>query len=240
MDSIQPKSSNMKAIHLRESRIAIAVLFAVFFNFGILKGQAQLSVQTNQLGFYSLELNGQFHDFNQSYFTLQQIPGMHYVRLHHWIQGVGNQGVWNVIYQGSLNLLAMQNTLLRVNPGLGVQVQYLPIQFSPTPAGTAVFPNPMQPGFMMGMDAAAFQHFLQELGRISFDSNRLNYAQFAIRKNGIFVHQLQLALSKFSFDSGRLELAKFAYPFTIDRQNYFMLQNSFTFQSNFRKLMESI
>jgi hypothetical protein len=54
------------------------------------------------------------------------------------------------------------------------------------------------------------------------------------------VAQLKIALGRLSFDSNRLDLAKYAYPFTIDRQNYFLLQDAFSFQSNFRALMSSI
>lgn len=232
----------MLAFIQRESRIAIVMLFAAIFNLGISQAQSQLSVQINQAGFYSLELNGQFHDFNQMYFSLPNVmPGMYTVRLHQWIQGFGNQGNWNVIYHGQVNVLPMQNTQITYNPMYGAQIQHIPIMGIPNQPGNSPMPMPIVGNmWLMGMDAAAFQHFITELGRMSFDSNKLQYAQFAIRKNGIYVHQLQTALSKFSFDSNRLELAKYAYQFTLDRQNYFMLQSSFSFQSNFRKLMDSL
>jgi hypothetical protein len=235
------KSKIMLTYIQRESRIAIVILFAAILSVASAQAQAQLSVQTAQVGFYSLELNGQFHDFNQMHFTLPHVlPGMHQVRLHKWVDGIGNQGSWNLLYQGAIQVLPMQNTILNYQPMFGVQILHQPIMVLPNQHGGTVFPNGMHPGWLMGMDNASFQQFMIELNRISFDSNKLTYAQFAIRNNGIYVHQLQMILSRFNFDGNRLELAQFAYPFTIDRQNYFKLQSSFAFQSNFRKLMESL
>lgn len=225
----------------KENSIAIVILFAVFLSLSPVRAQAQLTVQTNQVGFYSLELHGQFHDFNQIYFTLLRVlPGIHQVRLHKWVDNVGHQGTWSLLYQGAVQILPMQNTVLNYQPMFGVQIQHQPIIGTPNLHSGTTFPNPIHPGWLIGMDNASFQHFMNELNRIAFDSNKITYAQFAIRTNGIYVHQLQTIMSRLNFDNNRLELAQFAYMFTIDRQNYFKLQGSFAFQSNFRKLMESI
>lgn len=232
----------MLAFIKQESRIAIAVLFAALFNVGILSSQTQLSIQTHQPGHFAVEMNGQFFDFNQTYYTIHNImPGMHQVRLHQWIPSFGNQGNWSLIHHGPVHVVAMQNTILSYNPMFGVQIQHHPILSGPNmPIGGVPFPGQFPHGWFMGMDAAAFQHFITEFDRISFDSNKISYAQFAIRNSGIQVHQLSIMLHKMNFDKNRLELALFAYPYTIDRQNYFMLRSAFSFQSNFRKLMESL
>jgi hypothetical protein len=233
----------------RESRIAIAVLFAAVMSFSHVKANANLTVQTSETGYFSLELNGQFYDFNQNMFSMPNLmPGVYNVRLHRWIQGFGNQGTWQIVYQGMINVMAMHNTILTYNSWSGTTVQHLPIMGGPNmphppmPGGPGMPNNPAMPigGFFMGMDPVAFDQFIVQLNNISFDSNKLDFAKFAIRQNGITVAQLRVALGRFSFDSNRLSLAKFAYQFTIDRHNYFMLQDAFTFQSNFRSLMESI
>jgi hypothetical protein len=231
----------MLALFKIENSIAIVMFFAAILSISPIQAQSRITVQTHQVGFFSLEFNGQFYDFNQTYFSLPNVvSGMHHVRLHQWVEGFGNQGTWNILYQGALQVLPMQNTVINYQPMFGAQVQYQPIIAQPPSHPSTVFPNGMHPGWLLGMDNASFQHFMQELNRISFDSNKLSYAQFAIQNNGIYVQQLTQILSRFNFDSNRLELAKFAYPFTIDRQNFFKLQSSFAFQSTFRKLMESI
>lgn len=229
----------------RESRIAIVVLFAGMMSLSNAKAAANLTVQTNEMGYYSLEMNGQFFDFNQNTYTMPNVmPGVHNVRLHRWVQGFGNQGNWNIVFQGMVNVLHMHNTLLIYNSWTGATVQHHPMMGGPN----MPYPNPGMPGvpgmpnsgFFMGMEPMAFEQFLLQMDNMSFDSNKLEYAKFAIRQNGITVAQLRAALGRLSFDSNRLDLAKYAYQFTFDRQNYFMLQGAFSFESNFRKLMRSI
>jgi hypothetical protein len=232
----------------KESRIAIVVLFAGIMSFGQVRANANLTVQTSEMGFYSLEMNGQFIDFNQNVYTLPNVmPGVHNVRLHKWVQGFGNQGNWNVVFQSLVHVLPMHNTVIMYNAWGGTTVQHHPIAGTPN----MPFPNPGGPGgvgapgmpgggFAMGMAPMVFDQFIAQMDNMSFDSNKVEYAKFAIRQNGITVAQLKIALGRLSFDSNRLDLAKYAYPFTIDRQNYFLLQDAFSFQSNFRALMSSI
>jgi hypothetical protein len=238
----------------RESRIAIVVLFAGIMSFSHTLANANLIVQTSEMAYFSLELNGHYHNFNQSTFNLPNVmPGTYNVRLHKWVQGFGNQGSWNMVYQGMVNVLHMHSTIINYNAWSGTQVFNQPMLGGPNgpfpnpggPGSPGIPNNPNMPGmpnggYMMGMTPAAFDLFIAQMQEMSFDSNKLEYAKFAIRQNGITVAQLRVALGRLSFDSNRLDLAKYAYQFTIDRQNYFMLQDAFSFQSNFRALMQSI
>jgi hypothetical protein len=234
------KTKVMLARIKTESRIAIVMFFAAIMSFSAVRAHANLTVQTYEMGHFSLELNGQFYDFNQNMFSMPNImPGMYNVRLHRWMPSFGNQGTWNIVYQGVVQVLAMHNTVLNYNSWTGATVQHHPVVGGPNMPHP---PNPGMPigGFFMGMDPMAFDQFMVQLNNISFDSNKLDFAKFAIRQNGITVAQLRQVLARFSFDSNRLNVAQFAYQFTIDRHNYFMLQDAFAFQSNFRRLMEGI
>lgn len=228
----------------KESRIAIVVLFAAILNLGNARANANLTVQISELGFYALELNGQFFDFNQNVYTLPNLnPGMYHVRLHKWIQSSENQWFWHVLFDNLVQVMHMHNTILVYSAWTGITVQHHPMMPPPVPYNPNPTPgNPGMPGygFHFGMEPNAFSHFIGQLDQMSFDSNKVEFAKFAIRQNGITVAQLISALHKFSFDSNRLDLAMYAYEYSVDRQNYFMLQSAFTFESNFRKLIQSI
>jgi len=222
-----------------ESRIAIVILFAAFM-IANARAQALFTVNTSQLGTYSLEFNNQFHDFNQSTHTLHNVPsGVFVTRLHQWIPtGFGNHGHWQLIHSGTVHILPMHQTIMNVNAWSGVSVQHIPIMVGPPqPFPGGGFPTG---GFFMGMDPVAFDQLLFQLDQIAFDSRKLELAQFAISHSGISVSQLKMVLRKFTFDSNRLTLSKSVYPNTIDRHNYWMLSDVFTFQSNFRELMNSL
>lgn len=222
-----------------ESRIAIVVLFAVLMITSV-RAQAIFTINTGQFAAYSLELNNQFYEFNQSSHTVHNLPaGVSVLRLHQWIHtGFGNQGHWQLIHSGSVNILPMHQTIMTVNSWSGVNIQYIPLMVGPPqPHPGGGFPSG---GFFNGMDPLAFDQFLFQLDQIAFDSRKLELAQFAISQSGISVAQLKMVLRKFTFDSNRLTLAKTVYHYTTDRHNYWMLSDAFTFQSNFRELMNSL
>ncbi|MCF8372573.1 MAG: DUF4476 domain-containing protein [Bacteroidales bacterium] len=47
-------------------------------------------------------------------------------------------------------------------------------------------------------------------------------------------------LQMLSFDSYRLDLAKYAYIYTVDKHNYYIVNNAFTFSSNITALNQYI
>ena len=85
-----------------------------------------------------------------------------------------------------------------------------------------------------------FQQFLVQLQNESFDSNRLNNALAYVSMNPVSTTQIREISKTFTFDSNRLDFAKRAYQSCYDKQNYFLLRDSFTFDSNYNSLMHYI
>jgi hypothetical protein len=76
------------------------------------------------------------------------------------------------------------------------------------------------------------QEILNSIRRISFDSSRLNQAKVILQSKKCFTTaQIAEIMKLFSFDSGKLDVAKFAWDFCIDTQNYFILNEVFSFDS---------
>lgn len=71
--------------------------------------------------------------------------------------------------------------------------------------------------------------------------NKLRLAEIAVQSNQRFTSgQVRRIMTTFTFDSYRLKFAKFAYPYTIDRDNYYLLSSELTFSSNKRSLLAYI
>lgn len=70
----------------------------------------------------------------------------------------------------------------------------------------------------------------------SFDSRKLSIAKTALNRNAILSRQALELVGLMSFESNKLSLAKFAYEFTIDKGNYFMVNNAFGFSSSINEL----
>ena len=77
---------------------------------------------------------------------------------------------------------------------------------------------------------------LDVIDRASFDSDKLRIAHRVVRENGIFADQVLQIMDMFSFESTKLKFAKYAYRYCIDRNNYYVVNRGFSFNSSIRSL----
>ena len=84
------------------------------------------------------------------------------------------------------------------------------------------------------------QLVMKTLEKQSFDDNRLEIAELCVSLGQFCVGDLERMAKVFSFDDKRLEFLKFAYDYCTDPENYPMLRDSFTFSSNYDKLIDYI
>lgn len=90
------------------------------------------------------------------------------------------------------------------------------------------------------MDKISFEQLKQSLKKESFDQTKLKTAKQFIAQNYFSTAQVKELVMLFSFDDSKLELAKFAYDYTIDKGNYFLMNDAFSFSSSKESLMDYI
>jgi hypothetical protein len=86
----------------------------------------------------------------------------------------------------------------------------------------------------------SFQSMKQSLRRESFDNTRLTLAKQMMERNNFEAAQVKEMLQFFSFESNRLELAKYAYRNTVDKKNYYVVYDMFSFTSSKEELSRYI
>ena len=87
---------------------------------------------------------------------------------------------------------------------------------------------------------AQFDQIKCSIANKNFDSTRLQLARQAVRTNPMNSQQIAELMSVLSFESSRMELAKFAYRYSVDPQNYYLLYDSFSFESSVSELSNFI
>lgn len=87
-------------------------------------------------------------------------------------------------------------------------------------------------GCRMAMSTADFGDARSSVASSSFDDTRLSTAKQIISANCMNAAQISTLLGVFSFESSKLEFAKYAYPFCVDKNNYYKINNAFTFESS--------
>jgi hypothetical protein len=106
-------------------------------------------------------------------------------------------------------------------------------------------PNPL-PGYngRIGCDGGLVANDINEvtqtLKKQSFESTRVTLAKQIISSRCLLVSQVIAILNQFTFESNKVDLAKYAYGYTYDRDNYFKVNDVFTFSSSVDELAKYI
>lgn len=90
------------------------------------------------------------------------------------------------------------------------------------------------------MNPTSFNALIRTMNESSFDSSKLTIAKQALQHNNLNTKQVVLLLGQFTFDSSKLKLAKLAYAKTVDKENYFLVNKEFTFNSSVANLNDYI
>jgi hypothetical protein len=116
-------------------------------------------------------------------------------------------------------------------------------------ATNAPYPGCNMPPVVMGcsmipmsfqMEDHSFNGLLGTLRNMHFESSRMAVVKNAIASNHFSSRQVAELMGHMTFDSSRLELAKMAYSKTIDKENYWVVYDLFTFESSIVELNQYI
>ncbi len=83
-----------------------------------------------------------------------------------------------------------------------------------------------------GMNPRDFEAAARMISEENFDDKRLELAKYIIQSNPMSTRQIFQVCSLFNFEANKLEFAKFAYPYCVDRNRYFLVDDVFNFSSS--------
>lgn len=81
------------------------------------------------------------------------------------------------------------------------------------------------------MDEVHFSEFLRLLKEKHFDSERNKQMENALLNSNFTSLQCKLIVNEYSFGNGKLEIMKKMYPRIVDKESFFLVMESLTFQS---------
>ncbi|MGB0525436.1 MAG: DUF4476 domain-containing protein [Flammeovirgaceae bacterium] len=96
--------------------------------------------------------------------------------------------------------------------------------------------------FACQIDVTEFNRIKQNIQSQTFNNTRQNTAKQIMRSKGkcFTAEQVKEIVALFDFESSRLEIAKYAYDYTLDQDNYYVVNNAFKFSSSKDQLLEYI
>jgi hypothetical protein len=95
-------------------------------------------------------------------------------------------------------------------------------------------------GYGNVMQAREFETLKESLRKEWFESNRLQSVKFIIDKNNFTTRQVKELMLLFTFENNKLEIAKYAYSKTVDKQNYYQLNEVLAFNSSKEELAKFV
>ena len=88
------------------------------------------------------------------------------------------------------------------------------------------------------MDAQSFEMLKRALARENFENSRLEIVKQTIDRNNFTASQVRQLALLFAFENNKLDLAKYAYHKTVDKNNYFVVYDVFSFSRSKEELVD--
>ncbi len=213
--------------------VAIQILFFTKLAFG-----SQLVIQSYNHSGISLEVDGKYFGNVGHEFTFNNMmPGLHKIKVYKYQYNGYTQ--MNMLVSSKMIKVPVNSFVVakidRFNKIFVSEV--LPMGSTPSNGliiNTGINTPPPSCGF--GMSQNQFFSLKDIIARQSFDSSKLKIAKQAIQANGATSQQVFELMNLLVFESNKLKLAKFAYPFVVDKDNYFIVNNAFSFSSSTNSL----
>lgn len=111
---------------------------------------------------------------------------------------------------------------------------------TPAPPRPAPAPDPIPVNRCYPMAPQDFNAALNSIKSKSFSDTKLTLAKQILSTNCITAMQARAMAQEFTFEADKLAFAKLAYASTVDKNNYFQVNDIFDFESSIEELAEFI
>ena len=237
---------------MKRTFLTLAVSFLLSFSLlaYTTSGRSKLNIKTWNGEKFSLIIDNKSYSKPQSIYNIENLlPGKHHIIVKRKVHKRRGGSHTRTIYNGYINIPASSKVKATVQRHQKLSIVDIDPIVSVTPVvvhGNVAINNHGKHNTAInshgqhvvpaGISSRSFQNLKHTIVRTSFDDEKLIVAQQAIASHRVSSQQVLELMKLFSFDSKKLELAKFAYAYTLDKQNYYIVNSGFTFSSSVRKL----
>ena len=159
-----------------------------------------------------------------SHFRLSEVrPGNHRIIIK---RKYGRYGSEQTVYRGNIHIPKRSIVKAKINRYNNLIIE----RITPIEGGGNI-----DPGYYR-KPVLNMQRLKHSINRANFDSDKQRIAKQAISRNSVKANQVYQILMLFSFESSKVKLAKFAYNHCVDKRNYYLVNDAFTFSSSVRAL----
>jgi hypothetical protein len=105
---------------------------------------------------------------------------------------------------------------------------------------TTSVPRPVSPKVICSVSEKEFESIKKSISSKSFEDSKLTLAKQICDSKCLKSTQVRDIMKLFSFEATKLEFAKYAYNKVLDKENYYVVNDAFQFESSIEELNENI
>lgn len=216
---------------------------AIFISLSAFCAQTVLSISSTHFYRIRLVIDDRTYDQqNRSEVMIRNMDaGYHYIKIYQEknrrpvLNGSGNNGM-QLIYKGNIRIKSGFHTDIIINRFGKIFIDENRISFGYETDNDQDYDWQYNDRDNEAMNSRDFTQLKQTIRNGNFESTKLTIAKEAVGKNCFTSAQVKEIMELFSFENSKLELAKFAYRSTFDKENYFIVNDAFTFSSSKEEL----
>jgi len=220
------------------------------------KPKSMLTVKSNDYGDVKVVLDGKRFESSTNAITIQDLnPGYHTIKVYHQ----KNSGYFNIFGR---RYEVVYNTAMNIKAGTFIQItvdRFGKTTMVESKMGNGRFDRGRgfdrddrsdrdrdfdfdhdgqwgdydnNAGYGKGMNDREFSQVLREISKEWLETNKMKSATQIVTTNSLTSAQVKQLVLLFNFESNKLELAKQAYANTVDKNNYSMINDVFSFNGS--------
>lgn len=216
------------------------------------KQYSSLNLKLYDQGIFTVMLDNQTSNFpSDNYYISKLKPGLHQLKvIKYYPASFGCQPFSKVIFNGNIRIPQQSKVSALINLFNEFEIYSVDNFYHDSdPVNNysncnndyhdfhGHYANTLNP---ICMPEPIFIRLKQTIENAGFDNDKLGIAKRALENNSISAQQVLELVELLTFESNKLKLAKFAYQYTFDKQNYFVVNNGFDFNSSINELNKFI
>ncbi|MFI5219511.1 MAG: DUF4476 domain-containing protein [Bacteroidia bacterium] len=181
---------------------------------------------------FTVALDDRFYNHPDYRYRISDIiPGNHFLQVQ---TGGFYPYPVHTLFSGYINIPAASIVTARIDR-MG---RYRVINIVPKYMTPVVYQAPVPAPCQFAMSNYDFDMLRNSVESKSFESTRMQIVKQVLSERLISTRQVMELMNLMWFESSKLELAKFAFGRTLDKENYFRVNDAFTFESSITELNE--
>ena len=207
----------------------------------------KIKLSTNQM--LAVSIDDRYYEKRTTSLTIGEVPaGRHYIKVYNYRVGRSGNGRANLVYSGYIDLKHATFNTAVVDPFQKKMTMRTTQTFDRVDVDDS-YNNYIEPEWRddkspeFNSSALLNQDVTELGGRVNdrmTDGDKLKLMQSVLSNRVYYTDQLRTMFGWLSFESTKLDFAKWAYDNAIDKENYWKLEDVFSFSSSKDELNDYI